>query len=234
MARKRTVPPLALIGFEENEDLHTPLSRARIIQSAIRQLNEHGLKDLSMRKVADDLGVQPASLYYHVKGKEQLLQLLTDKISSEMARPDPSLPWRTQLLQWAEQFRAVLGTCRDASELFNATIGLGYNRLTQIENLYGMLADAGFEDKLIPWIASILKSYVLGFAAEEARFASFAGDSAVTSEELSQEYARIYDGLPAEKFPNLIRLAPFTTSTDWQQEFDFGLGVLLDGLAAKL
>jgi TetR/AcrR family tetracycline transcriptional repressor len=234
MARKRTRQPLELIGFEESEGNHIPLSRSRITQSAIRLLNELGLKELSMRKVADDLLVQPASLYYHVKGKEQLLQLLSDKISSEMVWPDSSLPWREQLLQWGEQFRKVLHGYRDAVELFNSTIGLGYNRIMQIEKLYQMLVSAGFEDKQIPWIASMLKNYVFGFVAEEARFVSFADNSDATPEQLSQQYNQIYSSLSKEQFPNIIRLASYTTNTDWQQEFHFGLGVIIDGLSVKL
>ncbi|WNQ11105.1 TetR/AcrR family transcriptional regulator [Paenibacillus aurantius] len=234
MARKRTRPPLELIGPEDNEGLHTPLSRARITQAALQLLNERGLKELSMRKVADALSVQTASLYYHVQGKDQLLQLLTDKISSEMDWPDPSLPWKVQLLSWGEQFRQVLGRYRDAAELFQATIGLGYHRLTQIEKLYHMLAEAGFPDPQIPWIASMLKSYVLGFVAEETRFATAATDSASTPDQLSEQYNEFYSRLSPEQFPHLIRLAPYTVNTDWQQEFDFGFRVLLDGLSQKL
>ena len=110
MARKRTRPQYELIGFEQDQDIHIPLNRARITESTIRLLNEHGLMELSMRKVAEDLTVQPASLYYHVKGKEQLLQLLADKFCSEMTSPDASLPWTKQLLQLGEQFRNVLLT----------------------------------------------------------------------------------------------------------------------------
>ncbi|TVX96656.1 TetR/AcrR family transcriptional regulator [Cohnella terricola] len=234
MARKRVRQSLELIGPEENESLHTPLSRVRIVQSAIRLLNESGLKELSMRKVADDLSVQTASLYYHVKGKEQLLQLISDKISSEMEWPDPSLPWREQLLYWGAQFRKILSRYRDTVDLFNATIALGYNRLVQIEKLYQILASAGFEDRQIPWIASMLKNYVLGLVAEEMRFASLADNSGATAEQISEQYGQFYNSLSKEQFPTFIRLAPYTVNTDWQQEFDFGLNVLLDGLSGKI
>lgn len=233
MARKRTRQPLELVGFEENEDPHIPLSRSRIIQSAVCLLNELGLKELSMRKVAEDLSVQPASLYYHVKGKEQLLQLLCDQICSEMVGPDPSLSWEEQLQQWGEQFRKMLHRYRDAVELFNSTLGLGYYRMMQIEKLYHMLAAAGFDDSQIPWIASILKNYVLGFVAEETRLVSWADQSDATPKQFSQEYQQMYSSLSKEQFPNIIRLAAYTTSTDWQQEFQFGLSVLIDGLSAK-
>lgn len=234
MARKRMQPSLDLIGFESSEDIHIPLNRARITESAVRLLNSLGLKELSMRKVADDLKVQPASLYYHVNGKDQLLQLIADQISSEMAAPDASLPWKEQILQWSEQFRKALLAYRDSVELFNSTIALGYNRLLQIEKLFHIFAAAGFQDNHIPWMASMLKSYVLGFAAEEARLSSRTGPGDTESEPMNQQYNHLYRKLPKEEFPNMIRLASYVTNTDWQKEFHFGIRVLIDGFSAKL
>lgn len=234
MARKRTLPSLELIGLEDQEALHIPLNRTRITEVAIELLNEFGLKDLSMRKVADRLGVKPASLYYHVKDKEQLLQLLSDKISSEMALPDPSLPWKEQILRWGENFREALQAYRDGYELFNATIALGHSRLTQIEKLFAILADAGFPDNRISWMGSMLKNFVLGFVAEEARLASRSSQGAMeTPEELSRRYEEFFSRLPEDEFPNMIRLAAHTTNTDWQEEFHFGLKVLIDGFVAS-
>ncbi|WJH35810.1 TetR/AcrR family transcriptional regulator C-terminal domain-containing protein [Paenibacillus sp. CC-CFT747] len=105
-----------------------------------------------------------------------------------------------------KQFRTVLGRYRDAAELFQATIGLGYHRLTQIEKLYRMLAEAGFPDPQIPWIASMLKSYVLGFVAEESRFVSAATDSDSTPGQLSEQYNEFYSRLS----PSSSRI-----SSDW-------------------
>lgn len=234
MARKRTRLHPDLIGFEQEDTFHIPLTRQRITESALKLLNEYGLKELSMRKVAEDLHVQPASLYYHVKGKEQLLQLLADHMSSEMLWPDSSLPWQSQLSSWGEQFREVLHKYRDAAELFQATIAVSYNRLRQIERLFGIFANAGFPDPQIPWMASILKNYVVGYVGEEVRLRTFADDGDRTQEQLSEQYMKVYGQLPKDQFPHVVRLAPYTTSTDWQQEFRFGLRVLIDGFTAKL
>ncbi|WP_169082148.1 TetR/AcrR family transcriptional regulator C-terminal domain-containing protein [Paenibacillus sp. PL91] len=234
MARKRIQHPFEINGFQHSEAAHIPLDRERITQSAIRLLNEFGLKELSMRKVAEDLMVKPASLYYHVKSKDELLQWMADHISSELTQHDPSLPWAEQVLQWGEQYRRVLHNYRDAVEIFNSTIASGYNRLTQIEKLFQILAAAGFQDSQIPWMASMLKNYVLGFVTEEVQLRSIAGQHDTTQEQLSEQYNKFYNNLPKDKFPNMIRLAPYMTNTDWQSEFQFGLGVLIDGLLAKL
>lgn len=212
---------------------YMPLERGRILETALKLLDELGLKDLSMRKIADDLQVKTASLYYHVKDKEELMQLLSDRICGGMDRIDPSLPWREQLTQWANQFRTVLLSRRDAVELFRQTIANGHERLTQIERLFQCLVSAGFSDCQVPWLASMVKSFVLGFAEEEARFRARARGFA-SREAMNEHDEQAFRLLPEERFPNMVRLAAVTTSTDWEQEFRFGLSVLIDGFAAKL
>ncbi|KPV58702.1 hypothetical protein QJ48_15125 [Paenibacillus sp. A3] len=235
MARKRISPPDSILGWPEAEAAHIPLDRVRILQTALQVLDEIGLKELSMRKIADKLQVKTASLYYHFRDKEQLMQLLSDKISGEMVWPEASLPWKEQVLQWGIQFRKVLLQHRDAVELFNLTIGVGYQRLTQIEKLYQLFVSAGFADPQIPWIASMLKNYVLGFVAEETRLHAFAGEEDHASfEAMGEQYSRFFRQLPEEHFPNTIRLAPHITNTDWEKEFSFGLSVLIEGFSTKL
>lgn len=232
MARRRTarLPN----SVTEDEMGHIPLDRVRILETALLLLDEIGLKELSMRKIADKLRVKPASLYYHVKDKEELMQLLSDRICGGMVWPDESLTWQDQIYQWAGQFRKVLLSHRDAVELFNQTIAMGYERLTQIEKLYQLLVSAGFSDPHVPWIASLLKNYVQGFVAEEVQLVAIARSHHSSYEELGEQYDRFFRGLPEERFPNMIRLASYTTKTNWENEFQFGLGVLIDGFTTKL
>ncbi|WP_165452471.1 TetR/AcrR family transcriptional regulator C-terminal domain-containing protein [Paenibacillus thalictri] len=220
----------------QNEELgsgHVPLDRERILGTALEVLNEVGLKDLSMRKIADKLQVKTASLYYHVKDKEELMQLLSDRICRGMAWPEPSLAWQEQIYQWAEQLRKVLLSYRDAVELFNQTIARGSERLVQIEKLYHLLVSAGFPDIHIPWIAAILKNYVFGFVAENVQLMTIANNQYDSYENMSAHYEQFYEQLPEDTFPNMIRLASYTTKTDWEKEFHFGLSVLIDGLKDK-
>ncbi|UJF34632.1 TetR/AcrR family transcriptional regulator C-terminal domain-containing protein [Paenibacillus hexagrammi] len=212
---------------------YIPLDRERILGAAIQLLNEVGLKELSMRKIADQLQVKTASLYYHVKDKEELMQLLSDRICKDMVWPDSSLGWQGQILQWAEQFRKVFLSYRDAVELFNQTIATGLERLTQIEHLYQLLTNAGFPDRYVPWVASMLKNYVLGFVAENAQLMATASSQYASYEDMSEQYDQFFRQLPEERYPNIIRLASYTTKTDWEKEFQFGMDVLIGGLTEK-
>ncbi|MDF2682565.1 MAG: TetR family transcriptional regulator [Brevibacillus sp.] len=232
MARRRTTQLLNSVTEEGTS--HIPLDRVRILETALRLLDEIGLKELSMRKIADKLQVKTASLYYHVRDKEELMQLLSDRICGEMVWPETSLPWQEQIYQWAGQFRKILLSHRDAVELINQTIATGYERLTQIEKLYQLLVSAGFSDPNVPWIASMLKNYVQGFVAEEAQLQAIARNHHSSYEEMSEQFDQFFSQLPQERFPNMIRLASYTTKTNWENEFHFGLSVLIDGFSAKL
>jgi TetR/AcrR family tetracycline transcriptional repressor len=139
-----------------------------------------------------------------------------------------------QIYQWAGQFRKVLLSHRDAVELLNQTIAMGNERLTQIEKLYQLLILAGFSDPQVPWIASMLKNYVQGFVSEEVQLNAIARNHHSSYEEMGEQYDQFYRQLPEDRFPNMIRLASYTTKTNWENEFDFGLGVLIEGFSAKL
>jgi AcrR family transcriptional regulator len=165
-----------------------------------------------MRKNADKLQVKTVSLYYHVKDKDQLMQLLSEEISGEMAWPDPALPWREQMTQYGEQFRRILHSHRDAVELFLHSFAIGYRRLAQVEKLFSLYVEAGFPDPHIPWMSAMVKNYVLGFVAEEYQLKAIAARQGSASvEALGDQVNELYRQLPQEKFPNVIRLAPYTT-----------------------
>jgi AcrR family transcriptional regulator len=219
-----------LIGYPKEESVH-PLSRDRIVEAALQLLLQMSLKELSMRKIASKLDVKAAALYYHVKNKDELLQLLSDKISVQMGEKwrDPSLSWRAQIIAWSAAFRKALKAYPSAVDIFTETIAMSYHRLLQIEWLYSVLAKAGFTDKQIPWAASMLKNHILGFVAEEVRITSFVN---ADEENTDGKYTSFFEDLPSDQFPHMIRLARETTKTDWE-EFQFGVQVLLDGLSTQ-
>ncbi|WP_037465583.1 TetR/AcrR family transcriptional regulator C-terminal domain-containing protein [Shimazuella kribbensis] len=221
-----------IIGYPKEESLH-PLSQDRIVEAALQLLLQMSLKELSMRKIANKLEVKAAALYYHVKNKEELLQLLADKISIQMGEEwlDKSLSWQNQLIAWSNAFRNALKTYPSAVEIFTASIAASYHRLLQIEWLYGVLAEAGFADRQIPWVSSILKNHVVGFVAEEFRIKKLTNE---TEGQEDDAITTFFETLPKNQFPHLVRLAMDITKPDWDEEFHFGVGVLLDGLTAQL
>ncbi|MDG0793953.1 TetR/AcrR family transcriptional regulator C-terminal domain-containing protein [Cohnella ginsengisoli] len=234
MARRRVRPAISESGQEGNDALHTPLDRTRIENAVLDMLRDGGLDSLSMRKIADVLGVKAPALYYHVKDKEQLLHWLAERISVDVPTPDESRSWREQLKEWASLFRLALLRYPDAVPIMNATFAASPSRLAHIEFLYRTLIKAGFENAHTPWLASMLKSYIYGYVEEESRLRSQAKEAALSQNEHGRRQQEKFESLSQERYPYLIRLAQYTTSADWDREFNFGLSVLLDGFEARL
>ncbi|KRF03770.1 TetR family transcriptional regulator [Paenibacillus sp. Soil766] len=234
MARRR-IHPLQSEGADEERgvsDIHIPLDRERIIQAVLYLLREEGLGSISMRKIADSLGVKAASLYYHVKDKEQLMHLLADQISSDVSFPDESLYWQEQLREWALDFRLALHRYRDAISIMSATMAGSPKRLAHIEFLYRLFAQSGFSDPHIPWFASMIKNYIYSFVDEENRLMARAAPVEPSDKNEETPAARM-QSLSAEQYPHFVRLLPFTTAVNWDEEFLFGLKVLIDGFEAQ-
>lgn len=178
--------------------------------------------------------MKAAALYYHVKDKEQLLHLLAEEISGSIHLPDPAAAWPAQLRSWAESFRASLLRIRDAVPIMNAAHAASPNRLDHIEYLYRTLAEAGFGDERVPWLAAMLKNYIYGFVEEETRLRLRAKAAQHRQDEAENGYAKRILALPQELSPHFVRLAAFTVSMNGDEEFGFGLDVLLDGFRARL
>ncbi|WFA18827.1 TetR/AcrR family transcriptional regulator [Paenibacillus mucilaginosus] len=229
MARRRIYPSETQNGPVEK--LHTPLDLPRILNAFLSMLQTEGLEPISMRKIADFLGVKAASLYYHVKDKEHLIYLMGEKIRSEVELPGPELNWREGLRIWACNFRDTLKLYRDSVQIMNATFAPSPHRLAHIEFLYRVFAQQGFPDPQIPWYSSMLKTYVLGFVDEENRMLK---RSIRRQEDAEASEDSAFSSLPEEKYPHLVRLAEYTASTDFDNEFAGGLQVLLDGFEAQL
>lgn len=116
----------------------------------------------------------------------------------------------------------------------NAAHAASPNRLDHIEYLYRTLAEAGFGDERVPWLAAMLKNYIYGFVEEETRLRLRAKAAQHRQDEAENGYAKRILALPQELSPHFVRLAAFTVSMNGDEEFGFGLDVLLDGFRARL
>jgi TetR/AcrR family tetracycline transcriptional repressor len=107
-------------------------SRADVVETALNILDEFGLADLSMRRLAGVLNVQPSALYWHVPNKQTLLALVADQIIDRAAVVNPndfvkagSLDWKARTLAEATAIRDGLLAFRDGAEVVSSTLALG-------------------------------------------------------------------------------------------------------------
>ncbi|WP_242342157.1 TetR/AcrR family transcriptional regulator C-terminal domain-containing protein [Anaeromyxobacter terrae] len=207
-----------------------PLDRAQVVRAALDLLDEVGLDELTMRRLAEKLGVKAASLYRHVRDKDELLVLVADEIAGEIPEVPPTGSWREQLTEMARVNRRGLLAHRDAARVLASTPPIGPRRLRHIEAALRVLRSSGLSDRDAARAAYHLNNFVTEFAADEARYAAAAAAMGVTRRKMLGEARKQFRALPREEFPLLVSLADHLAEDDSEGLFQFGLDVLVRGL----
>jgi len=209
-----------------------PLSRQIIVEAALRVLDRDGLDGLSMHRVAQEVGTGAASLYWHVRNKDELLQLLSERLYDEVVLPRPNpARWRAQLRAVARQLRDVAHRHPDSARITLGRLPSGPTLARFSEWLFELLAPLGVPDRQIAYFADLLNLYVGAFAFEESL-----GLASPTGEDLPFEQIvamlRTYLlSLPGERFPYVQRAIDDLFAGGHDERFAFGLDLLLRGLS---
>jgi TetR/AcrR family tetracycline transcriptional repressor len=213
---------------------HPVIDREGMVEAALELLDDVGVEGLSMRRLAERLGVKAASLYWHVRNKEELLGLLADEICAGVREPDPDLPWREKVETLVRENRRVLLLHRDAARILAGTVPAGPNRLRLAETMLGTLLGAGFSRRDAVRAAFLLTDYATHFVVEETRLAGVGTANDTGKQEKRVEVRRSFEILPEDEYPNIVALAGYLTDPNANGRFEFGLEALLDGLERKL
>jgi AcrR family transcriptional regulator len=204
-----------------------PLSRERVLLAAVAFADDHGIESLSMRKLAQTVGVEAMSLYNHVANKTDLLDGMIDMVFSEIGVPTCGDNWKTAMRQRAITVRSVLSRHRWAIGLMESRTSPGPATLRHHDAVLGCLRQAGFSLELAAHAYSVLDSYIYGFALQER------GLPFDTPEQTAALAQVIMAQFPADEYPHL---AEFTfghvlkPGYDYGHEYEFGLDLILDGL----
>jgi TetR/AcrR family transcriptional regulator, tetracycline repressor protein len=207
------------------------LSRELIIKEALALLDEHGPGALSMRRLADRLGVAPTALYTHVRGKADLIEGLIDQVYAGLdLDPDPAGDWTEQLATLSQAIRAHLLAHPAVVPFALQQPGLGPHSLRLGEAIYRVLRPAGFSDQAVVGIVYALLTYILGFVALEV---PRAGTDPETSDEFVRRMWAFFAALPPGEFPHHVELAPLLARISTDEQFQFGIRTFLAGLNAQ-
>jgi len=208
-----------------------PLTRERVLAGAIAVADRDGIHALTIRSLAAELGVKPMSVYHHVPGKEAILDGIVDTVFAQMAVPQVGSDWRDELWRRCTSAREVLRRHPWAVPLLEARTNPGPATLRHHDATLGVLYGAGFPGPLVQHGIAFLDAFVYGFAIQEA---SLQFDEGVDPALLAEQ---ILAAVPADAYPHLAR---FTAEVvvqpgyDFGAEFEAGLALILDGLAAML
>jgi TetR/AcrR family transcriptional regulator, tetracycline repressor protein len=206
------------------------LTREEIITEALALLEEHGPGALSMRRLADRLGVAPTALYTHVRGKADLLDGLIDQVYAGIQLdPGPAKDWTQQLAGISQQIRAHLLAHPAVVPYALQQPGLGPHSLRLGEAIYRVLRPAGFSDRAVVGTVYALLTYILGFVALEV---PRAGTDPQTSDEVVRRMWAFFAALPPGEFPHHVQLAPLLARISTEDQFQFGIRTFLAGLNA--
>ena len=213
---------------------HEPaLDQSQIVQAALVLLDEFGFDGLTMRNLAKKLGVQAASLYWHVRNKQDLLSLLAEEICAPMREPDRSLSWQDQLEVLGNEYREVLLAHRDAAQVLASSGGpSGPERLRLTEIGLRTLLDAGFSQRDAAYAGMLMNDFVIMSVLEETRFVNLEVEGA--SRDSSSEVQNWVESLQPNVYPSLIALAGYMTNYDGDERFRFGVKLLRNGLESLL
>ena len=208
------------------------LDQAQVVNAALALLDEVGLDELTMRRVAERLNVKAASLYRHVHNKEELLALLGDEISAEIPLSRADGNWRHQLTEAAWNARRGLLAHRDAARVLASTPPAGPRRLRHIEAVLGILRAAGLKDRDAARAAYHLNNLVTEFAADEGRFTAYTAAAGSSRGEVLREMRRQFKSLPKDEYPTIVALANHLAEDAGDALFQFGLDMCLRGIEA--
>lgn len=143
-------------------------TRDDVARTALRILDDHGLPDLTMRRLAAALDVQPSALYWHFPNKQSLLAELADRIvAGPAAPPAPDDEWTDALRTEAAALRDALLAYRDGAEVVASTLALGLGSGVALDRLAGAVARGGFDEATARRAATALLHFVLGHVSHE-------------------------------------------------------------------
>lgn len=208
-----------------------PVDSRRVLDRALVVADSEGIEAVSMRRLARELGVEAASLYHHVSGKDSILDGLVDLVSAEIALPPPTDDWRQPIRQRAHHTRTVLRRHPWAVSLMASRTTPGPATLRVLEAGIRCLREGGFSVRATAHAISAIDSYVHGFVLQEVNL-PFRDES-----ELAAMTGAIMDQFPAADFPHLFEMTVehvLQPGYDHGMEFDVGLEMVLDGVAASL
>jgi AcrR family transcriptional regulator len=202
-----------------------PLSRERVLRAALRLADEEGIESLSMRKLAQELGVKAMSLYNHVTNKDDILDGIIDMVISEIELPDLTIDWKIAMRRRSISAHAVLLSHPWATMAIVSRLNAGPAMLRYVDATLGCLREAGFSFEMADHAWNVIDSHIYGFTLQELNFPLEATEySEVAEDNLSL--------IPSDQYPYLNQLTHSVIDGryDGLHDFEFGLDLILNGL----
>lgn len=205
------------------------ITRAAVVSAAVDLADRHGIDGLTMRGLAQHVGVEAMSLYHHIPGKEALLDAMVDRVYAEIDLPSTDGQWREQLRVRSHSVREVLRRHPWALPLMESRHAPGPANLAYHEANIACLRAAGFPPTLVAHAYAIVDAFVYGFVLQETTLPFDSGEQAAQLV-VGEFGAQLADYPHMRWFAQEVILAP---GYSFEREFAHGLELILDGIARR-
>src|SRR4029077_19433530 len=207
----------------------TPLSKERVLRTALALADAGGIDSMSMRKLGEELGVEAMSLYNHVANKDDILDGIVDLVFSEIALPAERAGWKPAMRKRAISAHEALLRHPWAPPLMQSRTKPGPSTLRHHDSVLGSLRKAGFTLVMAAHAVSVIDGYVYGFALQQINLPLQSREQVA---EVGQDILRQMAG----EYPHLAEMITkhaMKPGYDYSKEFEFGLDLILDGLERR-
>ena len=209
------------------ETKRSTLTREKVLAAGVELADEVGIESLTIRKLADKLGVGAMTIYHHVPSKEEIIDGMVEMVFSEIERPPADADWRSAMRQRCISARKVLNRHPWAAPLMESRVPPGPENLSHHDAVIGCLRNGGLSIQMTAHAYAILDSFIYGFAFEEAVLPAGGGEGfAEIAEEIAAQF-------PADEYPYVAELTfehVLKPGYDFGDSFEFGLDLIIDGL----
>jgi AcrR family transcriptional regulator len=204
-----------------------PLTRERVLATALKLADQGGIASLSMRKLGQELGVEAMAFYHHFANKDEVLDGIVDLVFSETDLPAAGLDWKSTMRERAISVRDALLRHQWAIGLMESRRNPGPANLRHHDMVIGALLAGGFTMAVAGHAYSLLNSYVYGFVLTKMSLPFR------TDEEVADVAKTMLQPFPANEYPSLVAFITdhaMKPGYAYDDEFEYGLDLILDSL----
>lgn len=207
------------------------LTRERVIEAALQLMDDEGLEAVTMRAVARELGVEAMSLYNHVRDKEDLMDGIIDLVMKGFRPPRHRDRWIEAAREAGREWRRLLKAHPPMIQLLaeQSKPMTTLAALDCVECALEPLMRAGLTPREVADAFQAFGGYIFGFVLMETRQTFGRPVGADTTPDPAQPFIQ-----DVERLPTVASVFPYMCSTDIEQQFEFGLDLLLLGLETKI
>ncbi len=201
------------------------ITREIVAAAAVEIADNDGIDSLSMRKVAQLIGIEAMSLYHHVSNKADLVAAMIEHVAPEIEEPSQNVTWQDAMRKRAHVIKSVLEEHTWAAQLFLSRINDGPRMMKFANSTIGYFLEAGFTTAQTDYAWNIVDSYIYGFNVQRQNFP-------IEPSEYKKVASDYLPHISQQDLPHVYAMTEsiINGSHDGIQDFDFGLNLILGSL----